>query len=335
LRLTYYLCLLILLAGCKTVSELVPTASSLSFLQDTPPALPAWVSAPQCSEGTICAVGSGTFNKNARRDAYKALAESISVKVNSIDQLSTVQDGDFIRATQKSFLSLEVSDVSLNGASVVQQLEQDGINYVMLELATADFKTQLRQENVRLTQEVTAALKANQADSFDSWWALRKRLAAIRVITRNQDILEKLGDARDQSANRLVEDYFSLFHRSYLARQLNIRLLGELAGNTRLYNVLSKQFKSEGIDIVDKRFFRANTSLDVSVDYDAWRVGDEQRIKGTLWVRLKSQRGQTLSQFNINRTAASLQGGRAAKQKAVNGLVSRLAQENSVAKLIQ
>ena len=323
---------MVLVSGCKSLPDLNSGSVPTGFRNEAP-GLPGWVTDPHCDPAMLCAVGSGPYDQYARKDAYKALAESVSVEVNSLDKLTSIQDGDFIRQSQALFLSVKVSDVKLTQAAVVRQDRFNNTSYVLLQLAKEDLKLQLRQQLKALAGEIHEALKDNPAKSFDDWWELRQYLSDIRIITRNVDMLENLGEPRNLAADELGEDYFKRLYDSFLARQISIEQKGVVADD-RLMSILSQQFKAQGIEIVETSLISSDSRLEVLIDYDNWRAGQEQRVAGNLWLRLKSRNGQTLAEYNLQEIGISYRSVAEARQLALDKLIKQLRQVDSVAQLI-
>jgi len=197
---------------------------------------------------------------------------------------------------------------------------------MLIELSYEDLLTQLRQEIENLTLQLGHTLKINAGHNFDSWWALRRQLAVIKIVARNQDVLEKFGAPRIVEAEELINTYFDRLYASYQARKLRADIAPGIESGHLFKSVVDEQLSSHGIEVTGASFFAGSSSIKLSSHFDGWQVGNEYRASAKLFVELRSQAGQTLAQFELESNSTSLFDSMDAKESSEQKLLEQLKQ---------
>ncbi len=285
------------------------------------PTLPKWVTHKVQSDDVYYAVGQGVNLHDAEMNARASLAAELSSTVSDLTKIYSFSDGKFQQQIYEQYTSVEVSEIKLSNARITRQEDGGNRYFVQLELSKENLATQLESELSLLSRSVALAIRANEAETFEQWWKLRSALPEVKGLARNLNLLKQINTQPYTRESALVTRYFNKLDTSYGLRELDIE---NLSKTKNLEALVNKALQDENISLAESSFWSKKDYIELSREYSRQQIGQEYYVDGTLWLRLKSAKGQLLSEFSLKARGVSYSGPRQSKAIADQKLYDKL-----------
>ncbi len=308
--------------------------------------LPAWMTQPPPSTDALFATGQGISLYEAERNARLSMAAQIRVQVSDQLNIRTVLDGKFHRDYLDQTTSVNVSEVSLSQAAVMEQVQQGVDWFVLLRLERAPLIAQQQHLIDADLRGIERAMQERAGSPFLHWWQLRQQLPAAERAWDNLSLIQSLRavqaapaasgeatkpapDPRDAQIRQRLSAYVEALNAS--DRQLQF----SFTDSSRVYGLaalMDQQLAAEQLRVAART--SADTGeIELTTHDEVRQLGAEYHLTRTLDVRLKADR-QVLSQTRLQAKVVSLGGRAQAILRADQKLVAMAGEQNLVARLL-